>query len=57
MVGTVTKYNLTGLDPFTTYSLQMTVRGMNVSEEAPIDMNIYMHIPPQRTNTTGKENI
>ena len=47
-VGIVTSYNLTGLVPFTNYTILVTVSGRDV-DDAPFDMEIL-----QRTNATGE---
>ena len=47
-VGIVTSYNLTKLEPFTNYSILVTVSGKDV-DNAPFDMEIL-----ERTNTTGE---
>ena len=48
VVGTVTSYNVTNLEPFTNYSILVTVSGKDV-DNAPFDMEIL-----ERTNTTGE---
>ena len=45
---TMTSYNLTGLNPFTNYSILVTVTGSNV-DDAPFEVEIL-----SRTNATGK---
>ena len=47
--GIMTSYNLTGLVPFTNYSLLVTVSGRDVVDNAPFGMEIL-----QRTNATGE---
>ena len=47
-VGIVTSYNVTTLDPFTNYSILVTVSG-EVVDNAPFEMEIL-----ERTNTTGE---
>ena len=47
-VGIVTSYNLTKLEPFTNYSILVTVSGKDVYD-APFDMEML-----ERTNTTGE---
>ena len=47
-LGIVTSYNLTGLVPFTNYTILVTVSGRDVGV-APFDMEIL-----QRTNATGE---
>jgi len=51
VVGIRTSYNLTGLVPFTNYTILVTVSGMDVAN-APFEIEIL-----QRTNTTGKTYI
>ena len=47
-LGIVTSYNLTGLTPFTNYTILVTVTGRNVSDDAPFEVEIL-----QRTNSSG----
>ena len=48
VVGIVTSYNVTTLEPFTNYSILVTVSGEDVND-APFEMEIL-----ERTNTTGE---
>ena len=48
-MGTMTNYNLTGLTPFTNYSILVTVKGSDVDDAAPFEVEIL-----SRTNATGE---
>ena len=47
-LGTMTSYNLTGLTPFTNYTILITVTDRDVGDDAPFEVEIL-----HRTNSSG----